>query len=869
MADTDDLEHDIEELRRPSVAAPATIDEAPAQSWGAKKTPLSEWQSGIKKTPLSEWNQKKEESGVLSRAHGAGSESFSRAWEGVKEGLNPFNRDVQNPDFLGDLGKTGKGLLSAVELPFAYPMSAAASLMAEPQAYAGRKLIEGVNAIPGATQQPVPSQEELVNKLRPGSEIALGAIGANKFVPSTKLVPPRTGPVTDQMRLLSEEGRKTRAGQILEESATNPEAVRKSLEVPEEIVPGSTPTTFQATGDMGLGQLERASRTANPAEFNTRRAEQNQARLAALEDVQRTGSPEAVADHLRSVMRSDIAQLEQDALNARNRAWQQSHALGGEHDPATYGNILRHELRQAEDEARALEGALWQRVDPDGSWIVSPREVTGAARAVYGELGPAARAGLTEAERRIVDVIDPRILTPGAEGGGYGAMTPFRELTDLRSLVSTEMRQELATNGRTPAYGRLVQLRRSVEEAVASNVYDQRTEQVVRQAAERLRAASEATRDRATTFNAPPIKEILRREGMEGPYKLQEGAVVGKIVRPGRLGYDNARAFIQAVGPEEALPVLQDSIAASMRRAVMDRDGNINPERLTRWMETHQDVLSSLEPHDGGAFRQRLWNAGDASQVVADVARRRADILAEHERGIFGKLIGSTDKSDINGYIGSVFSGQGSVAKARALSRRMTTPEARDGARRSIVEWVQEKFISNTEAGTSEQNLIRADQFQKFMRENRAALLQFFNEDQLGTWSAIARDINRSNRSIVSSKIPGQSNTPQDLYAMQKSRSPTTSLMGRIATYLASGAIGVATHGVSLFSAAAGLVGGHIAVSLRDAGVRKVQQLVDMAMLDPVLARELLVKVKGKERVNGLRRWSMYEAGTHSRERDK
>jgi hypothetical protein len=98
--------------------------------------------------------------------------------------------------------------------------------------------------------------------------------------------------------------------------------VRDALaNAPPEIVPGSMPTTFQLTGDMGLGALERDQQTRHPADFMERRAEQSAARVEALQAIQPTGSPAEVANAVRGSLR-DIDTLTHGAVE---RATQRAH----------------------------------------------------------------------------------------------------------------------------------------------------------------------------------------------------------------------------------------------------------------------------------------------------------------------------------------------------------------------------------------------------------------------------------------------------------------------------------------------------------------------------------------------------------------
>ncbi len=289
----------------------------------------------------------------------------------------------------------------------------------------------------------------------------------------------------------------TRAGAILDQRATDSDAFRQALENPNpEVIAGSQPTTFQLTGDMGIGSLERESATNNPADFMQRRAAQNEARLDALTTLQSTGNPEQVPAVLRSRLDAidtstqegiDAALAEaQERANAiggtqppeaygeairgaveprtealRTTAADAVTGLGGQQTPEAYGNTLRTALQDAENSARAHERTLWNAVDPEGNLTVGMNPVQGAANAVYGDLSAAAEASLKPAERQIAGVIS-----------GYNPVEPFRELTDLRSLVSSSMREELSNSGRTPAYARLSRLRGAIENTIDSGVQD-------------------------------------------------------------------------------------------------------------------------------------------------------------------------------------------------------------------------------------------------------------------------------------------------------------------------------------------------------------------------------------------------------------
>lgn len=778
-----------------------------------------------------------QEEGTFERAHRAG-------WEALKSAVSPFLPGEKRPEeykgvsgALHSLGETGRGILGAVGAPFAYPAGAAASLGATALAPALRGIEKyiaaGTETVSPETAERmrsnIPTEPQAYEALLPGMEAAVGAVGAKRL--------PTGAPAIRPEAFRPGKGPDAQAGQILEKSATDPEALRATLENPSpQKVPGSEPTTYQLTGDPRLGQLERAAQIKSQDEFGMRRAEQNSARLEALDNIQKEGSPEAVGDHLRTMLREAEGESAQATKLAEMRAWQEAHRLGGQNDPEIYGNILRHELQISETATRAREGEIWRRVDPEGKLLASAMPLQELERSIYGRMTQAAEASRTPAEHQIADLIQ-----------NYRPVVPFKEMTDLRSFVSSAMREERMQRGLTPAYARLVQLRTGIEDRIVNNVVDVETGRVVKDAAQRVQEASAATRQRAQTFNVSPLREIMRREGLEGPYRMQTGAVPGAIITPGPRGYENASAFLRAVGNREGVPVLQDSIVAQMRRKAMSPDGTINPKNLQRWMDQHQDVLRAMDERDGGAFSQRLRSAGQAAEMVGEIAARRAAIEEEVQRGVLGKLIGATDPDDISNIIGRTLSGDTAVQNSRALASRLTTPEARAGAARAIMDFIRDKFISNTEAGNTEKNIIRADQFQTFVKKSRAALAQFLSPEQISNLEAIAADIKQSNRSIQT-KMPGGSNTPQDLFLM---RDQESSILSKLFAH----GLMAKIPGSQFFVGAQRMV--------RDAGIRKIQDIVTRAMLDPALARDLLRKAKGTSYLPSLKRWVMYEAATH------
>ena len=251
---------------------------------------------------------------------------------------------------------------------------------------------------------------------------------------------------------LSRSGQEQLAGRKLLESATDPDAVRRSLEGgARELVPGSKPTTFQQTGDMGLGALERGAAAKRPELFNQRRAEQNTARREALGAIQPDGGAETVSRGLRDRFRELDQELQKDIDILRGGVKARNESLGPSMRPEEAGEAMRAVLQRRRDAAMKRENSLWSAVDPDGTLALSATNAVRTAGSIGRSLPRSARPPSGE-EQAIYGVL-----------GSYEDVVPFRELSALRTRVSTAITEERSRHGKTPTWARLVQVRNAIE----------------------------------------------------------------------------------------------------------------------------------------------------------------------------------------------------------------------------------------------------------------------------------------------------------------------------------------------------------------------------------------------------------------------
>ena len=196
----------------------------------------------------------------------------------------------------------------------------------------------------------------------------------------------------DFAKPFTKSGQESLAADRIASSAHDVHAVRDSLENgPGELLPGSKPTTFQQTGDMGLGQLERQVRTELPDDFLQRAAEQNSARRTAIQGTQATGSPADVSAHFRG-MRDSLDRVTEDAVHqARQRTNQATAAMGGSGNAEGYGAALREPAANARAAAKEAENTLWSAVDPHGNLEMPGTPIANVARNLEGRLTRSAK----------------------------------------------------------------------------------------------------------------------------------------------------------------------------------------------------------------------------------------------------------------------------------------------------------------------------------------------------------------------------------------------------------------------------------------------------------------------------------------------
>ena len=709
---------------------------------------------------------------------------------------------------------------------------------------------------------------------------------------------------------LTQAGQESLSARKLQSLVADPDAAKNALAIAKAqqtgdfvgpltpSVPGSLPTTGQLTGDKGLLASERAMATRDPAffksnPFGTGSEQQNAARVGALEGIQPIGSPEAVGQAVRDQLAS--IEAEHDATNsaALKAAQDAASDIGSGAAPEDIGANLRDALQTGRDTAKTNERELWSAVDPDGTLAMPATPIAQAAKNVVKAVAPTAEPMGGE-ESAIFET-----------AASLPPVAPFSDVTALRSRISTAMRKEMRESGQTPTYARLGELRGAVEDAISGAVENQAAaesqavasgamapemtmearlqqdaDEFIRQrttsansgtgvqdagapglsgqalspnmdeaAASRLKIASAATKDRAQTYDQGPVGQILKTRGQAGDYSLANAAVPAKLFSPGPAGAQAIAAYQKAAGPN-AEHFLHDAAAQSLSRNALREDGTIDPKKYQDWADAHQDALRALPD----SLRAKFANAASAGKALAEAAATRKAALDHYQQSAVKPFLKLSNPQDVTRTVGGIFESKDGVRRMSELAAEMkANPDAQQGLRKAVADYILSKAKGTTEAGTSGIENLNASRFQTLIRNNAQTLKAAgFSGEEIGLMHAIGEDLQRGQRTLGATKLPGQSNTVQDLHLAPPEgfsvKSHGLSLLGEIMAGGLGGFLFGGAHG-SLIGGLSGL-GEHVArqfvTGLRNAGIAKADTLVRDAMFNPELARALLEKAPRK-----------------------
>jgi hypothetical protein len=702
-------------------------------------------------------------------------------------------------------------------------------------------------------------------------------------------------------------GQEALAGTKIAGAASDVHAVRSALDGgAQEIVPGSKPTTFQQTGDMGLGQLERKVRTENPEDFIQRGAEQNTARRGAIEGVQRTGSPADVASHFRGMRDSLDRSTERAVDDARRQTDQATAAMGGHGGSAeVYGAAIREPAQAAREAAKEHERGLWNAVDPEGRLVMPGTPIANTARSIENRLSGSAKP-LAGEERAIFDV-----------ARNYTDRTPFREVTDLRGRISAAMSEERRTAGFTPVYARLVQLRGAVEDSIDRAVENQaKIEQhaVTRGELQPEDALHARLRDWQNVYYANKSAGVaVGGEGFNGVSPGGSSTAIGLSGTAGKAGVgprglEGNPGISQPPGtpldPEAAARLKAASTATKERAATFDQGATgsiLQPGARAGEYRTPNSLVPSKIFHpgaNGGESVRSYVNAVGADQAIPTIADYAAFSLRKYAMRPDGSI--DTSKAlawakqhdaalselppEVRNRLANPGRAEEAVAAATGARKEQLASFDRSALAHvmsadsgDVVRQVGSIFNSKDAAAKMQQLATAANGNAAAKAGLRRAIVehvqsQFLSNIEAGTTGANAiksdafQTFMRTKQDVLGKVFAPQEigalrAVAQDLQRANRTINATKlaggsntaqdtahraamdgTILNKIAVEAAAATAGHAVTS-SVGGGVLGWLGARTVSALRDAGISHVDDLVKEAMLNPELARALLQKV--------------------------
>lgn len=285
-------------------------------------------------------------------------------------------------------------------------------------------------------------------------------------------------------------------------------------------------------------------------------------------------------------------------------------------------------------------------------------------------------------------------------------------------------------------------------------------------------------------------------------------------------------AFVKAAGNDpDAMAQMQDYAAFSLRQAAV-RDGQLNPAKYENWKLQHAAALRQF-PEVATNFS----NVATAQAALDGALAAQKDALVNMQTGAARQFLGNLDP------VQAVGRTIGNAAQFGDLVNAVKgNADALAGLKRATVDFMLGKTMSTAEAGTSGVAQINAATLQKFIATNHDALSALFSPDEMKSMDAVAGDLQRANRSIVAARLPGSSNTAQDVAGM--------STLHRIATQAAEPLVGLIL-GHAIGHGELGLAAGGALSALRSSRMDNVNKAIAELMLDPRKAAAAVAKVPG------------------------
>ena len=322
--------------------------------------------------------------------------------------------------------------------------------------------------------------------------------------------------------------------------------------------------------------------------------------------------------------------------------------------------------------------------------------------------------------------------------------------------------------------------------------------------------------------------------------------VLERYFQAGPKGAEAMQAYMRdTAGQPGAVDTLTDGIASLLRDRAM-RDGELNTQAYRGFMTGHAAALDAAP----ASVRTKFETAAKAQQAVEDAqTAKRTQVKDYQDSAASFYLDKGGNIIDPQNSIKMLLGSSNPTASAADLMR-MARPDqaAVAGIRRNTADYILEQARTTAEAGTTQAKQVGKRALDNLVNgaKTAPALAQIFTPEQMTALRNVVADMDREARSINATKIPGSPGTAADLHALSAHGGGHASILSQLAAGELGGEIighvaslKPVTKAVLKVAATAASV---VANAGRAVGIKHTNDLLTAAVLNPELARLLLVR---------------------------
>ena len=300
---------------------------------------------------------------------------------------------------------------------------------------------------------------------------------------------------------------------------------------------------------------------------------------------------------------------------------------------------------------------------------------------------------------------------------------------------------------------------------------------------------------------------------------------------PGTRGASVAGTYL--AGSPDRLPSLERAATASLDADAV-RGGAVDPAAHASWLQRHQSALSATSSE----YRAAVATPEGAARTVTEAWTEKAELVRQQQDSAAAIYLDSAgDLQDPAKAMDKLMATDNPAVVGANLRRFMQGDQAATlGLQRNAVDWVVGKAVKGLEGGDREVdgkallNLLGNDKVARGL----GAILQ---PAQMAALRDVAADLARETAAVRAGKADASAAA-----AGEKPSMLALMMGGELGGEMLGHVLGVASHGVS-FALKVGTMGASGAVArARAAGQANVDRVLSAAVLNPELARVLLLR---------------------------